>query len=160
MNSNKILVILRHGEADFNVGRGTDYDRELSNIGKSQLTRLKSLFEKTGIFVNRVISSSAKRTRQTTEIICSNFESSIIEYKNDFYDAEFPSIQKVLESVDKDDQCVMVVGHNPGVSALVSYIADQGYLSIQPGMMVIIELTIDDWKHLGSGTGIVREVLQ
>jgi phosphohistidine phosphatase len=54
----------------------------------------------------------------------------------------------------------LLVGHNPGVSALVSHIADQGYLSIQTGMMVVIELTVDDWIHLGIGTGTVREVLQ
>mgnify|MGYP003658524145 CR=1 FL=1 len=30
----------------------------------------------------------------------------------------------------------------------------------QPGMMAIIELEIEDWKMIGFGTGILKEIIQ
>jgi phosphohistidine phosphatase len=160
MKKNKILVVLRHGEADFNSGGGRDFERELTKNGKNQLSRLKELFEKSGILVDKILSSSSKRTTQTAELIRSTMDSSIIELRDEIYEAESSVILDLLSQIDNKHSCVLLVGHNPGVSALVSHIADQGYLSIQTGMMVVIELTVDDWIHLGIGTGTVREVLQ
>lgn len=160
MKKNKILVVLRHGEADFNSGGGADFERELTKNGKNQLLRLKELFVKSGILVDKILSSSSKRTTQTTEIISSSMDSSIVEFIDRIYEAEVSVILNLLSQTENKNDCILLVGHNPGVSALVSHIADQGYLNIQPGMMVIIELTVDDWSHLGSGTGIVREVMQ
>lgn len=160
MKNNKILVVLRHGEADFNAGGGTDFRRELTKNGKNQLLRLKELFEKTGLKVDKILSSSSRRTTQTTEIISSSMDSSIVEFSDEIYEAEASVILNLLSKSDNKHDCILLVGHNPGVSALVSHVADQGYLTIQPGMMVILELTVDDWNLLGIGTGVVREVLQ
>lgn len=160
MGNNKILVVLRHGEADFIAGGGTDFKRELTKNGKNQLLRLKELFAKTGLTVDKILSSSSKRTMQTTEIMCSSPDFADVEFSDEIYEAEPTEILNLLSNTENENNCVLLVGHNPGVSALVSHIADQGYLSIQPGMMVIVELTVDDWNLLGTGTGIVREVLQ
>ncbi|MCH7406426.1 SixA phosphatase family protein [Belliella aquatica] len=160
MKKNKILVVLRHGEADFNSGGGTDFERELTKNGKNQLLRLKELFVKSEIVVDKILSSSSKRTKQTTELIGSSMDPSIMEFSDEVYEAETSVILDLLSKMNNEHSCVLLVGHNPGVSALVSHIADQGYLSIQPGMMVVIELAVDNWSHLGMGTGIVREVLQ
>lgn len=160
MKKNKILVVLRHGEADFIAGGGADFKRELTENGRNQLLRLKELFVKTGLTVDKILSSSSKRTTQTTEIMSLSMDSSIIDYSDEIYEAEASELLTLLSQSENRHDCVLLVGHNPGVSALVSHIADQGYLNIQPGMMVIIELTVDDWSLLGVGTGIVKEVLQ
>ncbi len=158
MQKNKILAVLRHGEANHDFTN--DFQRELNAEGRSQLIRMRGLLKKTNINPERIISSAAVRTTQTTEIISEIFENSTIEYKREIYESEPAVILQSLAEVDKNVNTILLVGHNPGVSAVVSSIADQGYLSMQPGMLVILEVMIDDWKHLGEGTGIVREVLQ
>ncbi|MCH7398079.1 histidine phosphatase family protein [Belliella sp. DSM 107340] len=160
MQKSKILVVLRHGEADFSFGNRTDFQRELNQNGLNQLSRIKELFEKTGVKLDKIVSSSSLRTTQTAEIIASDLPDSIIQFSDEIYEAESSILFEVISGVNDDINNLMIVGHNPGVSALVSTIADQGYLNMQPGMLVIIELAIEKWSHLGIGTGIVREVMQ
>lgn len=160
VNKNKILVVLRHGEAYFNTEGETDFERGLTEYGKNQLLRLKELFVKTGLKVSMILSSSSKRTRQTSEIISSFADSCKVEFRDEMYEAKSSVILDLLSQANNKYNSILLVGHNPGLSELVSHIADQGYLHMQPGMMAVIELAVDDWSHLGRGTGIVREVLQ
>lgn len=160
MNKNKILLVLRHGEAYFNAEGETDFERGLTDYGKNQLLRLKELFAKTGLKVTMILSSSSKRTRQTSEIISSFADSCIMEFRDEMYEAKSSVILDLLSKVNDKYNCILLVGHNPGLSELVSYIADQGYLHMQTGMMAVIELAVHNWSHLGRGTGMVREVLQ
>lgn len=159
MIKNKILVVLRHGEADLVVGNDVDFNRALTKNGKNQLLKLKELFVKTGIQVGKIISSPSKRTAQTAEIISSSMNKPIIEFNDRLYEAEVSMILGIIAQTTHLHDCVMLIGHNPAVSALISHVADQRHLNIQPGMMVIIELTVTDWNHVGISTGIVREVL-
>ncbi|MFN3801806.1 SixA phosphatase family protein [Belliella pelovolcani] len=158
MQSNKILAVLRHGEADFNFP--SDFERQLSSKGKSQLIRLRELLKKSSLKPEKILSSAAVRTTQTTEIVAEIFDNVKVAFDRKIYEAESGVIFESISKTEPDVNTLLLVGHNPGISALVSAITDQGYLSMQPGMLVIIEVQVDDWKHLGIGTGIVREVLQ
>ncbi|MCH7415582.1 histidine phosphatase family protein [Belliella sp. R4-6] len=160
MRKSKILVVLRHGEADFTFGNGTDFQRELNQNGVDQLSRIKKLFGKASIKLDKIIASASVRTTQTAEIMAAELDKDIIEYSGEIYEAESSILLDVISKVSDDVENLMIIGHNPGVSALVSSIADQGYLNMQPGMLVIIELSVSQWKHVGIGTGIVREVMQ
>ncbi|MFD2035952.1 SixA phosphatase family protein [Belliella marina] len=160
MQKSKLLVVLRHGEADFSFGNGADFQRELNQNGIDQLHRIKVLFEKTGIKPDKIIASAAIRTTQTANIIAADLDQSIIQYSHEIYEAEASELFKVISGVDNAIACLMIIGHNPGVSALVSSITDQGYINMQTGMLAIVELTVDCWSLLGIGTGLVREVMQ
>ncbi|SNS15328.1 phosphohistidine phosphatase [Belliella buryatensis] len=158
MQSNKILAVLRHGEADFNFSN--DFERQLNSNGKSQLIKLRELLKRSNLRPEKILSSAAVRTTQTAEIIAEIFDDVTVEFDRTIYEAEPGVILNSIADTDPLVNTLLLVGHNPGVSALVSSIADQGYLSMQPGMLVILEVHVNDWKHLGMGTGIVREVLQ
>jgi phosphohistidine phosphatase len=43
---------------------------------------------------------------------------------------------------------------------LLSYLTQDDYLGLQPGMMAEVHLEISQWNMIGRGTGILKEILQ
>jgi len=78
---------------------------------------------------------------------------------DEIYDAELNDLVKILNDVDSGVQNLLLVGHNPSLSLLVSYLTGIGSLSLNPGMMAIIEIVSDEWKQMGKDTGILKEVI-
>ncbi|MCH7400219.1 SixA phosphatase family protein [Belliella kenyensis] len=153
----KVLGLLRHGEAGFDFE--SDFQRELSAKGRSKLIKMSDSLFRADFSPQKIISSSATRTIQTTEIISYGFPSAEVAFFKELYEADSSIISSKISEIKNEIDEVLLVGHNPGLSLFVSQIADQGYLSMEPGMIIILELYIQEWSHIGIGTGIIKEVL-
>jgi phosphohistidine phosphatase len=160
MAQSKFLYVLRHAEAKPGIGIKGDFLRELTLEGRKQLDRLLGILNKKDFKIDLVLVSPAIRTLQTSEIIGLGFPSDIRKIVDDIFDAEPQTLLELLNDIKGEIQKVLLIGHNPGISALVAYISGQDYISMKPGMMAIIELQVDDWKMLGGNTGILKEILQ
>lgn len=160
MAESKFLYVLRHAEAKPGIGIKGDFLRELTMEGRKQLDRLLAILNKMDFKTDLILVSPAIRTLQTSEIIGFGFPSDIRNIVDDIFDAEPQTLLELLNDVKGEIQKVLLIGHNPGISALVSFISGQDYISMKPGMMAVIELQVEDWKMLGGNTGILKEILQ
>ena len=156
----KYLSVLRHGFAEPGIGRDGDFSRALTTEGRGRLNRLGHVLQNRGVTFDLLISSSAKRTTQTSEILSSYCTSARVNFDDRLYEAELQIIISILQGIDSSENHVLFVGHNPGVSALVSHLSGEKYINMDPGMMVRMEFHLDDWKHLSSNSGILLEILQ
>jgi phosphohistidine phosphatase len=160
MEKNRILSVLRHGEAEIGVGQAGDFSRNLSPFGKHQIGRLNQVLKNNDFKIEFLVSSPAIRACQTAELISKDFEPSEIKIEKDIYEAEPEDLIKIIHKVDEKIDNLLLVGHNPGISALISLITGEGYVSLRPGMMAIMDVYIDDWSLLGRESGILREIWQ
>lgn len=160
MTESKFLYVMRHAEAKPGIGIKGDFLRELTLEGRKQLDRLLGILRRMEFKTELILVSPAIRTLQTSDIIGFDFSSDIRKIVDDIFDAEPQTLLQLLTDIQNEIQKVLLIGHNPGISALVSYVCGQNYISMKPGMMAIIELQVDDWKMLGSNTGILKEILQ
>jgi phosphohistidine phosphatase len=156
----KYLTVIRHGFAKPGIGRDGDFARILTEEGESRLNRLGHVLQKRCADFELVICSSAKRTSQTCEIISNYCSCKRIEYDERLYEAELALIVSILHEIAPTHQNVLLIGHNPGVSALVSYLCGEKFMNMDPGMMVRIEFHLNDWKHISSNSGVLLEILQ
>ncbi len=156
----KYLTVLRHGFAEPGIGRDGDFSRALTADGRARLNRLGHILQNRAVTFDLLISSSAKRTAETSDIICSYCPSGKVLFDDRLYEAELQIIMSILLGIDSSESHVLLVGHNPGVSALVSHLSGEKYINMDPGMMVRMEFHLEDWKHLSKNSGILLEILQ
>ncbi|MDO5500768.1 MAG: histidine phosphatase family protein [Propionibacteriaceae bacterium] len=151
------LLLMRHAEAvNFAPGLG-DIDRPLTEEGKAQAGRVADWFADAGLTVDHVLCSAAVRTRETFELLGL---AAPVMHTEEIYNAGSDTIRAVLAGADPQAATVLVVGHAPGVPALVDDLADpattdpetmQGLSRGFPtATLVGIEIT-GDWAAPGPG---------
>lgn len=121
MNDDRWVVLLRHAHAEFAAPEQTDHERPLSALGEAEaeaagafLGSMKSLPA-----LQRVLCSSAERTRRTTERVLETLGYVDTRYEPRIYEASPSELLDVLEE-HADVEVLMLVGHNPGMEHLVA----------------------------------------
>lgn len=160
MESKKILYLLRHGEAEPGIGQVGDFDRKLTDSGKKQVQRLALELYKRGLRLDQMISSSAKRTMETVEIFSSILTCKKYETLPELYEAVPKAIIEVINRTPMDIDSLLLVGHNPGISAVATFLSGEPYLIMKPGMLLKLEIYQDDWASIGQNTAILVEIMQ
>lgn len=152
----KTLFVLRHGQAIPESQADSDHARELTPRGAAEARRAaESLLERSD-GPSLILSSSATRALQTAEacleVLAGRSELKVL---NSLYLAEPASYVEALALRGEAHSAVMVVGHNPGLEALI-YVLTQRSEHLATASLVEITLPISAWtelsgKTLGSG---------
>lgn len=125
----KNLYILRHAKTNPVSTSGKDFDRELLPKGLQQLAELNKFFE-TYEFVRPVDTyvSSSKRTRQTFDaikaVMTKTGKLQGAAFSENWYLADVKSLLSGLWNTNSRED-VMLVGHNDGLSDMVSYFLEE-----------------------------------
>lgn len=143
MNHNK-LYIIRHAKAEDHGLKKNDFDRDLIDKGRQRAKvnaeRLKqeiqTIDERT-----LVISSTASRAAETAEIFCTILEYPLskIQWEPNIYEAHYLIILKRINDVSSQYNRLLLFGHNPGLSDLISYISDE-YVNLKTSHVGCLEL--------------------
>jgi phosphohistidine phosphatase len=155
----KKLIILRHAKSSWKNLELADFERPLNKRGKRDAPRMGRLLREENIVPDLIISSSAKRARLTAEIVAeeSGYENEII-YSRDLYAAWTDAFIYALNNLESDYECVMVVGHNPGLEELIEVLTDE-VESMPTAAVALVELPIENWDELDDDiTGELVEI--
>jgi phosphohistidine phosphatase len=120
-----MLHLLRHAKSS--AGEGIeDHERPLSRRGREAARRIgEHLLATIGAF-DLVLCSSARRTRETLDLVVTEFSPRprcIIE--DGLYLAGGERLIERLRRLDPQDANVLVIGHNPGLHELAIGLADK-----------------------------------
>ena len=148
----KTLLILRHAKSSWKNPGLADYDRPLNQRGKRDAPRMGQLLKKENLTPDAILCSTAKRARDTAEAIAetSGYEGEI-EFKPEFYMGDPEAYRRALRGVSDDCQCVMVVGHNPGLEELVETLSGEAE-TMPTGALAQVSLPIQRWRQLADET--------
>ncbi len=156
MNRKRVLWLLRHAKSDWDVGALNDFDRPLNHRGKRDARRIGCYMAAQGWFPEAVIASPAKRVRQTIKRVCRelNFDFSRVEWDRRIYEAEVPDLLAVLRDCTGNCDKVLLVGHNPGLEALLltlcGPVPEPGDKLLPTAALAYLEVRTP-WKDLGPG---------
>src|SRR6201996_2478121 len=122
----KTLLIIRHAKSSWDSAEISDIDRPLNDRGKRDAPAMAQRLIKTGVTIDRLISSPAKRPRQTAELFPSAFgkKEKDILFIPELYHAGVPVFKQVLSGLDDHDGSVAIFSHNPGITALANILSD------------------------------------
>ena len=141
------LYLIRHAEAASTGTDRRDINRELTQKGRTQARLARK-------HVELVLSSSAARARQTTELLGL---AAPIRYLDRLYNAGSRQLLAELSGIPDQVRNVLVVGHAPGIPALAENLADRRHSSPEaldlirynypPATLVGLEF-FDGWSAL------------
>jgi phosphohistidine phosphatase len=158
----KRLTLVRHAHAKLQAPPVTDFERPLSRRGKSEAkaTALQ-LFEQS-LIPNLLIASPAKRTLQTAEILVRALQVPERQLRHDesLYLATADALLNVIRGTGPRIEHLMIIGHNPGVSALANVLAPAAALGeFAPAAACTMEFEVSSWSavNAGSATNAARK---
>jgi phosphohistidine phosphatase len=153
----KTLFVLRHGHAATETGGASDHERELTPRGASEVERAAQRLVSRGNLPSSILSSTARRARQTAELCASAFGAAPeLHLLDELYLAPPPSYLAALAGLGGEHASVMVVGHNPGLEALIYWLTERSE-HLATASLVEVELDIDAWDALaGHSRGLGR----
>ena len=144
----KTLLVLRHAKSSWEDPRLADFDRPLNKRGRRDAPRMGELMKAEGLVPDLIISSSAKRALTTAKLAAqaSGYEAEIQATRRLYHGWPEEAVE-VLNEVDDTTECVLIVGHNPGVEDFVDELTGEA-VRMPTAALVQIELAIDRWSQL------------
>lgn len=159
----KQIYIIRHAKAEEHSFAKPDYPRRLIAKGKNKAHRIanelaQDLYEMEN---TRMISSTADRAYETAEIFAEvlGIEKQNIQLEKSIYEASTDTLLKIVNKAPEKIDNLVLVGHNPGLSHLCSYICET-YINLKTSEVAIIELPVGfNFAMVSSGIGILKRII-
>lgn len=147
------LYLVRHAEAD--CTNPTDFVRILNKTGEKQAHWTGEQLKQRELIPDIIVPSPANRTFNTAKIIANilGLEENRITPNPDIYQASLNKLLKVIHHFEPLYQGIMLVGHNPGISLLNSYLTNTETQAMPNGSVSIIDFDLDTWQNLIPGEG-------
>lgn len=152
------LFILRHGEAE--SGRNwTDINRPLTDQGKKDVLIVGAKLKSKAIRFDHVLCSTARRTKETASLFLEPFtDQPNLTFHEELYNATLDEVRREIMNIPEDYTSVVLIGHNPSVSSLATYLLNTQFISLSPGQWMAFDLSIEEWKDLYKGCGTLFEI--
>lgn len=116
------LILLRHAHAEPPAPGQEDFDRPLSLQGQAEAEAAGRWLLEHGYVPDRVVCSTARRTRETTEQALAALGYVEVRFEQRIYDATPGMLMQVIDE-HHDIPRVMLVGHNPGLEQLAALLS-------------------------------------
>jgi phosphohistidine phosphatase len=115
MTETKQLLLLRHAKSSWDDPSLADEDRPLAPRGRKAAKRLGAYVRRERIAVGVVLCSSAKRARETLDLVRPPGE---IVIERELYHATAAELLERLRRVPDEVDAVMLIGHEPAIRDL------------------------------------------
>jgi len=139
------MILMRHGKAERDAD--SDHKRGLTDRGVDQSRSAGKILRDLFGSVDKAIVSDATRTRQTVAQVMNE-----LPIKNTIFEAKLYSaenlrgfVECVTPHISQNDTLILIVGHNPTISLLVSTYTDEQY-DMGTGEYVVMTTEATDWS--------------
>lgn len=151
----KKLIIMRHARSEMHSADGSDFGRALTPEGLIESAAAGDYLLKMNVLPDYILSSSALRAAQTAEKVAVALGISASSIKLDsfiYHSSDSGLIDRISEMDDKIDT-LLVVGHNPTVTALVRKVSEVRIDNMPPGSLIVLNYQVSAWAEWSEHTG-------
>jgi phosphohistidine phosphatase len=149
----KTLLLMRHGKSSWkDVKKDEDKLRPLAKKGEKDAQKMSELLEEKEILPQVILTSTAKRARETANIFLDQCSGEITFIALDaLYLAEPQVVIDALKTIPDRADRVMVIGHNPGLEGVLQHITGE-VESLPTSSIASLELPIESWSEISIET--------
>ncbi len=153
----KTILLLRHAKSSHDDSSLKDFDRPLAKRGRRDSPRMGDFLKDVKALPGHIISSPAKRARQTIELFseAAGVDSSLITWNEDLYYGGARDYLTAIQQSPEGISNIMLVGHSPLMEETVSLLCnEQGVYTVRmpTAALVCLEHPCSDWSQIKPGT--------
>ncbi len=118
----RTVVMIRHAKSSWANPLQSDFDRPLNDRGKKDAPAMGERLKTLNLIPDLIISSAAKRTKQTAKSIATavGYNIADIKWEEKLYHC-IPSVfEELIYEVDDRVKTIFIVAHNPGITEFVN----------------------------------------
>ncbi|SFD81381.1 phosphohistidine phosphatase [Actinopolyspora alba] len=143
------LVVVRHAKSDRTV-TGADHDRPLATRGRREAPLAGEWLREHGDGVDLVRCSTAKRARQTGELLLPELPGSPrLEHDPRLYGADTGELLALVRELPDEDHVALLIAHNPGLEEVVALLTGTSIELKTSGIAVL--RASGTWSEAGAG---------
>ncbi len=118
------LIIMRHSKSVDRMEAEDDFERGLTPRGRDDADEAAAAIKAAGLTADMALVSPARRTRETFKHIASVVgDPPVIDHMTLYHATHDMLNRAILTAMDEDAGDIVLVGHNPGIGALVHQLA-------------------------------------
>jgi phosphohistidine phosphatase len=153
-----VLVLARHAKAEAHTGALGDHARTLALRGRTDAKELGAALVAAGFEPDVAYISDAVRTSQTWELASTAWEVPVVHLRRELYATTVATLVGLLAGTEPGAANVIVVGHEPTVSAAALFLAGPGSSreavhrvsgGLPTGMAAVLEFD-GEWPELAA----------
>ena len=145
----KNLLCMRHAKSDWSKDL-PDHDRPLNKRGRRDAPKMARALLELGFTPEKAIISSAQRTRETFQRMQPIFEEAGVNletsYHSSLYHSGLGSVQSVIDQEWTDTNTILLIGHNPGWSSMVSRLCNRS-IEMTTANIVVLSSAHSTWNE-------------
>jgi len=153
----KRVIIVRHAKT-ISYNYDNDIERELTDRGEEDAEMISLELKKSNISADLIISSPAKRAKQTVEIYAGtlDYPKKSIRFEKKLYSGKSPeNFLNMLRELEDEKNTVFVFGHNPSVYYYMNYLLRDFTDDVPTCSTVGIDFDVDSWENIKERSGIM-----
>jgi adenylate kinase len=145
-------MLMRHAKSSWKETGLPDHERPLNKRGRRDAPMMGERLAQRGVEVDLIISSSAVRAMATAEAIAEALDHAWDEIvvEDRLYEAYADEILEVIEEQDDWVDCLMVIGHNPGMTALANHLSSRDIQNVPTCGVVALTYEMERWAEVGN----------
>ncbi len=162
----RTLLLMRHAKSDWGFEDLSDFARPLNKRGQRAARRMGQWLADNNLTPDHVICSTACRAQETLHGVRQRTQLSNrqISYEKRGYLADLNTLLQILAEAPETD-LVLLIGHNPGMEALLTYLCDAEPLrsTTKTAMptATLAQITLpDEWQDLQRHSGELVQLIQ
>lgn len=157
----KTILLLRHAKSSHSDRSLKDFDRPLAKRGRKEAPLVAAFLKKVGALPASVISSPAKRAKQTTELFTqtAGIDTSLISWNENLYYGGARDYLSAIHQSPENVKGILLVGHNPLMEETVSLLCngEGAFIArIPTAGLVCIEHPGMEWSQVKAGTARLK----
>lgn len=158
----KTLCLIRHAKSSWSNPTMPDTDRPLDNRGVEDAESIALILQEKSFQPDCVLASPAVRATKTAEIIMAKLQldKKLLSIDKHIYDAAVEDLLAVIQGLDKKIQSVLLVGHNPGLTWLANYLADDHVVNLPTCGTYCVNFDAKGWQDITTVEGKTLFVAQ
>lgn len=152
------LIVMRHAKSSWDIPWSDDHDRTLAPRGRHAAALIGKWLADAGHAPDRVLCSTATRTRQTWQIVGESLpEPKQATFERRLYHAGSRQIREMI-AASPADETVMVIGHNPGIGQFAEEIVYDApphpdFRRYPTAATLVVRLELKSWTDLRFRSG-------
>jgi phosphohistidine phosphatase len=148
----KTLLLLRHAKSSWKQPSAGDHERKLKKRGQKDAGKAGELLAADGLLPDLILSSTARRCRQTVEQIIHHSDyRGEARLTGELYEADGAKLREIVSKMPDNVSRVALIAHNPGMEEFLESVLGE-HTPLATSALAVVELPINAWSDLSTET--------